>query len=73
MGNAVHEFNLAVEKLTAEKDEDVGFLIQQATSDYKQSLGGRVPEFYANVPAHLTKEKFLELQNAITKSTAGVS
>ena len=46
---------MSIEKLTAEKDEDVGFLLQQATSDYKMSLGGRLPEFYVKVPAHLTK------------------
>jgi hypothetical protein len=56
---------LSLEKLV--KDPEVIMLLEQQTVDYMTSLGGRLPFYDVKVPAALTKEKFYEIQNQITK------
>jgi hypothetical protein len=44
--------------------------MREAETDYRTSLGGKLPAYKVNVPASLTKDKFYEIQNQITKSKA---
>jgi hypothetical protein len=46
------------------------FFIEEAEKDYRTSLTGKLPAYRVTVPPTLTKEKFYQIQNQITKSKA---
>ena len=43
-------------------------LVRQQERDYQISLTGKLPSFNVTIPESLTKEKFVTIQNQITKS-----
>jgi hypothetical protein len=56
-----------LEKLS--KDPEIIQLLDQQQLDYKTTLSGKVPIYEVKVPSSITKEKFYQLQNQITKGT----
>lgn len=63
----VDAFNLSLEKLS--KDPEIIQFLDQQQLDYKTSLGGKIPVYQVQVPSSLTKDKFYQLQNQLTKGT----
>lgn len=61
----VDDFNASVEKYS--KEPEIIQLLNQQKLDYKTSIGGKLPHFEVKPNPSLTKEKFYELQNLITK------
>ena len=50
-------------------EEEVLHLIKQQERDYQISLTGKLPSFNVSVPESFTAQKFVEVQNQITKSS----
>ena len=63
---AVDALNKALEDL--QNEEEIVTLIKQQERDYQVSLTGKLPSFNVTVPESFTKEKFVTVQNQITKS-----
>lgn len=64
-GALVDTFNFSLERYS--KDVEIAQLVEQQQLDYKTSLTGKIPVYEVKVPATLTKEKYYELQNRLTK------
>ena len=47
---------------------EVNELVKQQQKDYQTSLMGKLPHFYVNIPEDVTAQRFLDIQNKITKS-----
>lgn len=65
LGVLVDTFNFSLERYS--KDIEISQLVDQQQLDYKTSLTGKIPVYEVKVPATLTKEKYYELQNRLTK------
>ena len=64
--DSVEDYNKSLELFKTK--QVVADILQQQERDYQLSLGGKMPTYNVTIPESLTKEKFLSLQNQITKS-----